>query len=197
MAAVQPVPDNITTLNISGQYTLNAKISDSSQQTLKMQNVGWLVRQAVQYSSIETTLHQYTEKGEDGKEVGRLDQVQISTGGVKNTEERVMNWEMLPTTNKIWGEVRGKSRYTTLAELEDKDEWLREGWDGSAEGQVVEGFVEGVKDGWTAHQVWGFAMVDGVRRHVRRVVARRKGWKEERVRMCYDWRGPVPEAEKK
>lgn len=53
--------------------------------------------------------------------------------------------------------------------------------------------MEGVKDGWTAHQVWGFAVVEGERRHVRRILARREGWREERVRMVYDWKGPVQE----
>lgn len=189
------VPAEITALNINGTYTLNKSLSDSSQATLKMQNVGWLVRQAVQYSNIDATLHQYTGDNptKPGEQVQRLDQHQTSTGNVKNLEERIMDWQWATTNNKIWGEVRGKSRYCTLAEVEG-DEWLLEGWDESCTGEggkVVESLVEGIKDGWTAHQIWGFAVVDGQRRHVRRIVAKRKGWKEEKVRMAYDWKGPA------
>lgn len=106
-----------------------------------------------------------------------------------------MDWQWTVKPNKIWGEVKGKSRYVALEAI-DGDEWLKEDWDESCVGKagVVEGFVEGVKDGWTAHQVWGFAVVEGQRRHVRRIVAKREGWKDERVRMVYDWKGPVEEG---
>lgn len=190
------VPTHITTRNLSGVYTMNKQLSDSSQQTLKMQNVGWLVRQAVQYSNIEVTLKQYTTPAEGDKpEVEHLDQYQVSTGGMGNSEERIMDWQTGVIKNKIWGEVRGRSRYATLDQIEEA--WLTEGWDETCTGQgeIVEGYVESVKDGWTAYQIWGFAVVEGQRRHVRRILAKRKGWKDEKVRMVYDWKGPVEEAQ--
>ena len=204
------VPPQITVSNLSGIYTLNSTLSDNSQQTLKMQSVSWLVRQAVQYSSIETTLKQYTTTptsmspdsgipGPDGL-VHHLDQYQLSTGGIRNFEDRVMDWQTTVKPNKIWGEVRGRSRYIALPAIETDDPWLKEGWDDSCSGEgkvVVEGYVEGVKEGWSAHQIWGFAVVGGERRHVRKILARRQGWKDERVRMVYDWKGPVVDEGKK
>lgn len=189
------VPPHITTTSLTGIYTLNRTLSDSSQQTLKMQNVGWLVRQAVAYSNIETTLKQYTTTTAattEAKQQHHLDQHQLSTGGIRNFEDQILDWQPRVHANKIWGEVRGKSRYAAVSAIED--EWLREGWDESCTGEggkVVEAFVEGVKDRWTAHQVWGFAIVEGQRRHVRRIIARREGWEDERVRMVYDWKGVV------
>ena len=58
--------------------------------------------------------------------------------------------------------MSGKSRYVKLDGIGDG--FLKEGWD---EGEVVEGYVESVNDKWSATQVWGFAEIDGVRRHVR------------------------------
>ena len=101
-----PVPASVTTANLSGSYTLNAKLSDSSQAVLKLQNVGWVVRQAAAYSTVTITLKQYT----DDKGVVHLDQDQTSTGGIRNEEERVLNGEWGESENKIWGKVKGRTR---------------------------------------------------------------------------------------
>lgn len=179
-------PPEITIQNLSGTYILNHTLSDSSQAVLKMQNINFLVRRAVQYSGVTVNLSQYT----DSAGLQHLDQEQLSTGGIKNFEDRIMDWEWTDKHNWIWGKVHGKSRYTRLENVEDPDGYLREGWERACvEGEVVEGYVESVTDGWTARQVWGFAVVEGERRHVRRVLARKKGWKDQRIRLVYDWKG--------
>lgn len=173
------VPPSITTHNLSGTYTLNRTLSDSSNQVLKMQNVGFIIRQAVAYSTVTVTLNQYT----DDAGVQHLDQDQTSTGGIKNFEDRIMDWQWTEKYNWIWGNVKGKSRYVGVDQIEDP--YLREGWE---DGDVVEGYVESVGDSWTARQVWGFAEVKGQRRHVRRILARKTGWADQRIRMVYDWK---------
>ncbi|KAF2482420.1 hypothetical protein BDY17DRAFT_251305 [Neohortaea acidophila] len=180
------VPTEVTISNLSGTYTLNRHLSDSSQSVLKMQGVNFLVRQAVAYSTVDVTLKQYTSP--DG--ALHLDQEQVSTGGVRNFEDRIMDWETGEKTNWIWGKVSGQSRYTTLGEIED--DYLREGWGPDCvEGEVVEGYVESVTDRWSARQVWGFAEVEGMRKHVRRILARKPGHRDERIRLVYDWKGPA------
>jgi hypothetical protein len=180
------VPDEITTRSLTGIYTLNRTLSDSSQTVLKMQNINFLVRSAVAYSTVTVTLQQYT----DPTGLHHLDQEQLSTGGIRNFEDRVMDWQWTDKENWIWGKVRGHSRYVKLSEIEDS--YLREGWENS-DGEFVEGYVESAKDGWSAQQIWGFAVVDGERRHVRRILAKKPGWEEQRIRMVYDWRGPANE----
>ena len=96
-----------------------------------------------------------------------------------------MDWEPTEKENWIWGKVRGRSRYASPSGLEDQ--YLREWWDEGTD--VVEGWAESMTDGWTAHQAWGFAEVEGERRHVRRILAKKKGWKDLRIRMVYDWKG--------
>ena len=178
-------PPEVNVQKLSGTYTLNKTLSDSSQNVLKMQNIGFLVRQAVQYSTVSVTLKQYTDS--DGQR--HLDQEQLSTGGIRNFEDRIMDWQWTEKTNWIWGKVNGKSRYTKLDEIEDA--FLREGWCG--EGEVVEGYVESLTGKWTARQVWGFALVEGERRHVRRILAMKRGWEDLRIRMVYDWKGTAEE----
>ena len=89
--------------------------------------------------------------------------------------------------NWIWGKVHGKSRYVKLDEIDDA--YLKEGWcKDCVDGGVVEGYVESEKDKWTAWQIWGFAEVDGERKHVRKIVATKPGWQDQRIRMVYDWK---------
>lgn len=75
-----------------------------------------------------------------------------------------------------------RGRLVKLAEV-DGDAYLKEGW----EGEVVEVEIESISDTWTVHQTWSFSDVEGHRRHVRRVVAR-KGKNEHKIRLIYDWK---------
>lgn len=183
-----PVPDSVTVHNMTGIYTLNRKLSDSSTPALKQQNVGFLLRQGIERSNVEMTLTAY--KSADGTKE-HVDQVQVSTGNMKNEEKRSMEWEWLETENWIWGKVRGKNRFIACKDVED--EFLRTGWEEACSGEndVIEGYVESVTDTWTARQVWGFAVVDGVRRHVRRILAQKPGQKDVRFQMVYDWKEEV------
>jgi hypothetical protein len=177
------VPAEITTQNLSGTYLLNRTLSDSSQTVLKMQGVNFIVRSAVAYSNVTVTLSQYTDS--DGKK--HLDQEQLSTGGIKNFEDRIMDGAWTEKYNWIWGKVLGKSRYVKIDEIDDG--YLREGWSKDCvDGELVEGYVESKTDKWTALQIWGFAEVDGERKHVRRILATKPGWQDQRIRMVYDWK---------
>lgn len=70
---------------------------------MKMQGVGWMIRQAVKYSNVTTVIEQSTN---DTGHV-KLHSIMQSTGGVKNEE----NWEIdgveREKENWIWGKVRG------------------------------------------------------------------------------------------
>jgi len=104
------VPSTVTIKDMSGVYVLNKTISDSVQTLLKMQGVGFIVRQAVLYSTVTVTIKQYS--GDDGKV--HLDQKQVSTGGITNEEFRMLDWSWSETENRIWGKVKGKNRCGTL-----------------------------------------------------------------------------------
>lgn len=98
-------PASVGPADLSGTYTLNSKLSDSMDAVLKLQGVGWLVRQAAAYSTVTATMKQYVRDG-----AVCLDVDQVSTGGIRSSEERVLNWEWKEKDDKIWGKVRGKAR---------------------------------------------------------------------------------------
>lgn len=62
--------------------------------------------------------------------------------------------------------------------------------------QHVQSYVINVDKGygWEAEQDWGFEEVDGKRYYTRRIVCR-KGDKVERLRIVYDYTGPVKKGE--
>lgn len=78
----------------------------------------------------------------------------------------------------------GSCRIIKISDI--SDEKLKQGWDGE---EVMESYVESLDNGWTALQLWGFADVEGVRRHVRLVVTK-KGKDELRIKLVYDWAPP-------
>ncbi|KAJ5570031.1 uncharacterized protein N7459_009461 [Penicillium hispanicum] len=55
---------------------------------------------------------------------------------------------------------------------------------GEGEGLFVQSFVVNDQSGWTAEQVWGFELVDGERRHTRRVAVTKNG-QVELARLVY------------
>lgn len=210
-------PPSITIHSLSGAYDLNKTLSDSTSAMLKMQNIGFLVRQAANYSAITVHLSQYPYPEDSTGSTVQVDQEQISTGNMKQYEPRILDGEVREREIQYWGKVRGWNkyvvflfpffsgffmfiilipfRYVKLSEI-TQDAWLTEGWDpecSSEQGQVLLSFTESVGNGWMACQVWGFATVDGIRRHVRRIYSK-KGKEEHRVRLVYDYKGDVPAA---
>lgn len=79
--------------------------------------------------------------------------------------------------------MRTNSLFRFVKVSEISDDYLKKEWDSE---DVLESFVESLDNGWTAWQIWGFADVEGVRRHVRRVVTK-KGKDEIKIRLVYDW----------
>lgn len=195
----EPVPETVTVDNMSGTYTMNTTLSDSSDAILALQGVSWLVRTAISYSSVTMTINQYEDEG-----VIHLDQEVVSTGGMTNTEERTLVWEWKEATDKIFGHLKSRSRYLTcrafrcasltlhrlikFSEVTDVDPYLKQGWDKEIEeGNVFQNQVESISDTWTATQIWGYGIKDGVRRHMRKAHVE-KGDVKHNITMYYDWK---------
>lgn len=176
-------PDSVTLHNLTGTFVLNKTLSDSSDPVLAMQGVSWLIRQAIKWSTITLHVKQYTD------EAGKVHiDIEQTAGGSSNQEERILDWEFREKDDRVFGKVRGKTRYVKKDDVEEP--YLKEGWDqkflDDFEGELVQSYVESISSTWTADQTWGFEVIKTERRYVRHVFAK-KGNEEHRIKLVYDW----------
>ena len=156
--------------------------------------MSWLTRKAIGLATVTQHIKHYT--GEDGKP--HIDIKQVVIGGIQaSPENRILDWNERPHSDRIFGELVGRSRYVNPKDLEEADvggdkDWLSEGWDEG--GEKAESLVENKEAGWTALQIWGFAEVQGTRYYVRKVLVR-KGPEKLRARLVYGYVGSLPKDE--
>jgi hypothetical protein len=195
---------NINTARHLPNASQNKSLSDAFDSVLVLQGIGWLTRKALGAATITQHLSQTPTTGEDNAPTTNIKIDQFITGGLKGTvENRVMDWHYREHTDRLFGTVKGRSRYSTLAKTveegksagakEEDMKFLAEGWlKETEEGDIVESFVDNEGNGWTAWQVWGFADIGGERKLTRRFVVRKKANDEVvRVRLVYDYVGTL------
>jgi hypothetical protein len=112
-----------------------------------------------------------------------IDIEQVASGLSSTHEARCLDNAWREHSDWLFGSVRGRSWFAKLAEIED--DFLKKGWEEGTE-EVVVSYVESVGNGWTATQVWGFQVVDGVRRYCRNIVVA-KGSERVEMRLVYDY----------
>ncbi|MCJ1226074.1 hypothetical protein MMC12_002723 [Toensbergia leucococca] len=174
-------PADVTLKDLSGQW--NKTLSDDINAILTLQGIGWFLRKAITLATITLTTTQYIDSETS---LTHIDILQRATGGVSSTtEKRLLNWEWRSHADRIFGEVKGRSRFVELKDVDD-DDFLKEGWLDETDGLYVQSYTESVGNGWTANQIWGFEDISGKRYHVRHVVVRTADdWKQ--ARLVYDF----------
>lgn len=210
-------PADITVKNLSGQWVMDATLSNPTDPILSLQGVGWFLRKALPYATVTLHVHEYADSADP--KIYHIDVDQVITGGITGTKEvRTLDWTSREHVDNIFGAVSGKSRHfrgekgrpaieyqTSVGKPEDDakvQKFLRgeiladgsasdgfiidnEGEEfGEGEGLFVQSFVESKDNGWTAEQIWGFEIVDGERRHTRRVAVVKNG-QVELARLVY------------
>lgn len=154
-----------------------------------------MMRRAIAWATVTLHIKQYTTP-EDS--LTHIDIEQTATGGIKGTTElRTLDWQDREHSDHMFGELKGKSRWieTGSAEWAALDGFMKENWlEGEAENagpkgeRHVHSFVVNEERGWTAEQIWGFAIVAGERYYARRIVVA-KGDTVLKVMLVYDWQG--------
>jgi len=186
-------PPEITLKDLTGDWVMNKTLSDDPDAVLALQGVSWFTRQALRWATV--TLHCKEYVPADGKT--HIDIDQTVTGGIQGTtENRTLDWTERSHSDSMFGDLKGKSRWIDLGSGEGAplDGFLKEGWleEGEAAGpngeSHIESWVENEVNAWTADQIWGFAIVEGARYYVRRVVVT-KGDEVLKIRLVYDWQG--------
>ncbi|KAF2999892.1 hypothetical protein E8E13_008396 [Curvularia kusanoi] len=177
-------PTSVTLQSLSGKYVLNKSCSDDFGKVLALQGVNTLVRKAATVASVHLKISQPS--------TNEIKMAQSVTAGKipGTTEEYTLDWEWRSNEDSFFGIVEGRSRWVTVAEGRESSivahgegEWI----EGDSEGKLIQ--AEGRKpDGeWEAAHLWGFEIVEGARRHTRRVLVKNNKGEELRVRMVYDY----------
>ncbi|OTB02298.1 hypothetical protein M426DRAFT_322724 [Hypoxylon sp. CI-4A] len=207
-------PATKTIGDLNGTWVLNKSLSDSVEPGLALQGIGWLIRKAVNSTTVTLQVKQYRgvptpAEGAGGEVVTRIDIQQIASAGVKGTtENRCLDFVFREHSDWLFGHVRGRSRWIGAEELRalassedgearkgswvDSDfiarDWLEaDAEKGGPDGEThILNHVESLDNGWTATQVWGFQDVGGERRYVRNIVIGKEG-KFAEFKMIYDW----------
>ncbi|KAI1176191.1 hypothetical protein F4777DRAFT_578241 [Nemania sp. FL0916] len=192
-------PASKTTADLSGKWTLNKTLSDPTDPALALQGIGWLVRKGIGAATITITVKQ--TRNADG--AARIDIDQSASGLSSTHEARVLTWTEREHKDWLFGKVRGRSKFISLADLNaliapggeartegwvDDSGFLAQDWlTGDEEGDA--GLVishVAAEAGWFATQIWGFQDVGGERRHVRNVTVS-KGETYINFKMIYDF----------
>jgi hypothetical protein len=120
-------------------------------------------------------------------------------------ENRTLDWQEREHSDRVFGNVKGKSRFFKKGEFERafqgsedetkflQGEHLKDGKSSSfLDEQHVQSIAvnQDVGYGWNVEQVWGFEEIDGKRYHTRRLICK-KDDKTELLRLVYDYQGPV------
>lgn len=199
-------PPEITTKSLSGKFTINKSLSDNPDALFTLQGLSWFTRRAIWMATIILTIKEYEESG-----MVHIDITSQATGLSSTQEDRTLDWESRPHQDKVFGKVVGKSRMINLGTnafdpQEQYDEptkaflqakILKDGKTSSKfedDTALVQSYAKNQDSGygWSAEQVWGFEEVQGKRYYTRRIVGRNsRGDKLERVRLVYDYQGPL------
>ncbi|CAM1507220.1 Fc.00g068610.m01.CDS01 [Cosmosporella sp. VM-42] len=182
-------PAEKTTKDLSGNWVMNKSLSDSTEPALALQGIGFLIRKPVSYATITLDVTQYTAPPKPpatGTDIVTHIDITQSASGLSSTQEnRCLDNEFREHSDWLFGDVKGRSQWISLDEVEDaflKKDWLIEG-----EGKnLILSHVESQGNGWTATQVWGFQNINDERRYVRHVLVK-KGDKRVEVRFVYDF----------
>lgn len=102
-------------------------------------------------------------------------------------ERRVLDETPVELNHTLLGSIRGRSKYCTLAELEEP--WLREDWEDGTD-KVMHFNTEHLdQQPVVTQQVSGFMTVDGVRRYARKVLVTKGADQRVQARLLYDYLG--------
>ncbi|KDQ63415.1 hypothetical protein JAAARDRAFT_29446 [Jaapia argillacea MUCL 33604] len=190
-------PETMTTLDMSGKFTLNRSLSDSTDEILKLQGVGWMKRKAIGLATINLAVKHYT----DDSGIEHIDITQTLGSLPGNQEDRILDWTARNKVDGTFGAVIGKTKRAKVEEVEDDSGFLKEGWteDVIEKGLILvygAGDTEKGAPAWIAEQTWGFEVVGKVRRYVRHLKFKGPGGEDIKARMVYDYTGSLEELKK-
>ncbi|KAJ6133741.1 hypothetical protein N7523_000063 [Penicillium sp. IBT 18751x] len=185
-------PADVSMSTLSGEWELDAKLSDPTNAILGLQGIGWALRKVLSHATVTLHVHEYRDP--EISTVYHIDTKQVTTGGIEgNTEQLTLDWKEREHIDNMFGLLNIRSRFIqgeTLMNGSPSTGFVA-GNDGAEVGEggglLMQSFAKNSKAEWTAEQVWGFEVVNGERRHTHRVVVAKNG-KVEMARLVYNFK---------
>ncbi|ATY64777.1 hypothetical protein CCM_09343 [Cordyceps militaris CM01] len=177
-------PESITLRNLTGRWRMNAALSDPYDEMLKAQGVSWLWRKVLVKSGAELWVTQTNENGVDHIVIHG----KSSNGLPDSKEDRIVNGTWKELNFPIFGKIRGSTRWVKRDELPST--WLTEDMLLDDDRVILMETIQ-LNINTNTKQVNGFRNVKGERRYVRHVEVLNEDKKVIRVRLVYDYLGPL------
>ncbi|OAA53206.1 hypothetical protein ISF_08938 [Cordyceps fumosorosea ARSEF 2679] len=177
-------PASITLHNLTGKWRMNASLSDPYDEMLKAQGVSWLWRKVLVKSGAELWITQTVEGGVDRLVI----QGKSSNGLPDSREDRILSGAWKELSFPIFGKIRGSTRWVKRGELPSA--WLAEDMV-LEDDQVILMETIQLNINTVTKQANGFKSVNGERRYVRHVEVLNNKKDLIRVRLVYDYLGPL------
>lgn len=171
-----------TLQSLAGKWKLNKDLSDDFTPILTLQGVNTLLRKAISSASVHLTISQPSQDQVNMKQTATA----ASIPGT--TEEYVLDWQWRSNHDAFFGQIEGRSRWISVEDAQ-KEAWQGEWIEGDSDSKLINAVGKKPDGAWEATHIWGFEMVNGERRHTRRVKAVSRAGEEIRVKMVYDFEG--------
>ncbi|KAI1437638.1 hypothetical protein GGR50DRAFT_692153 [Xylaria sp. CBS 124048] len=137
-------PASKTIADLSGKWTLNKSLSDSTDPALTLQGVSWLIRKGIGAATIAITVKEYVEESPSPssesspptdsttttttttatgtataakKPITHIDIDQTASGLKGTAERRVLDFQPREHRDWIFGRVEGRSRFISVADF--------------------------------------------------------------------------------
>ena len=186
--------------DLSGKWIMNKAQSNPVEPALVIQQIGWATRKIVGMATITLDIKQYKAPPSppadpSGPEVMHIEIEQTGTAGLKgSTERRCLDWVAREHSDWLFGTVHGQTKWIKTEDIEDAflkgkaGEWLEgdEEKGGPAGETHLWSHVVNEQNEWTADQIWGFQLVEGVRKYVRHIVVANKKGDRAELKLVYD-----------
>ena len=155
---------------------------------LLQQGMPFFARKTIAHAAITVDIDQYL----DAEQVMHVDSKQSTMGRVASVELRSEDWAAREQHHPYFGTISGQCRIVPTAsqpaQLEELDGWLTQGW--TAGEDLLQSTVTSPERGWKWVQIWGFADIEGMRYHVRKLLLDKEGT-VVKCRLVYDWEDSV------
>ncbi|KAJ7604464.1 hypothetical protein FB45DRAFT_810756 [Roridomyces roridus] len=177
----------LTSLDVSGKFTLNKKLSGDISKVLAVQGVGFITRKAVSAGKITTIMKHY-------KDAAGVEQLEIDSaivGGITVAKEhRVLDGQARPTEDPLVGPIVNTMRRAQPADLAIP--FLKDGWtadtlqNGVIHFEIASGPAN--KNKWTMNQTCGMQEINGERRYVAHLKITSPS-EDHEIMLVYDYLG--------